>query len=101
MAERPLDYNRSMRRAAGLGLLPLYREMAKSYIFLISYKDQIRGRKIRRLFNVVELYNAEQRSKMGAPSSLGDTPAVDRAVDIVDELLSAKHSSNCIIPARG
>ncbi len=74
-------------------LLPLYREMAKAYIFLISYKDRARGNKIRDLFNEVKLYNAEQRSKVTAPPNSEDS----RAFDIVDELLSAKHNGNCIM----
>lgn len=69
----------------------IYREMATSYILLISYKDMIYGRRIRNLLNSV----GKSELRTAASSNLEDTPAVD----VVDELLTAEHGARC--PARG
>jgi hypothetical protein len=72
------------------GLESAYREMAKSYVLFISYKDKIRGHMIRNLLDAA----GKSEPKISANSE--DT----RAVDAVDALLAAEHATHCLTSAR-
>jgi hypothetical protein len=73
-------------------LVSLYREMANSYILMISYKDRIRGHKIRNLLESA----VKSEQKMANSSSAESTPAVAA----VDSLLAADHDTTCLTVAR-
>jgi hypothetical protein len=72
------------------GLESAYREMAKSYVLFISYKDKIRGHMIRNLLDAA----GKSEPKISANSE--DT----RAVDAVDALLAAEHAAHCLTSVR-